>query len=367
VILKRAQRDERQNNQTINPNGAGMDDSAALETLSTLLKVYGQHAVDTDSAPKEVTQSECDRWARHLLYGAPMDAMASPGTKVRSSDRDWPGATRFFTETRRLENEHFKSSLDGTRAAFWSLANALKKSLADDQANDADLKVSVERLQAATNLTSYSEMKSSVLEAIGSIEKMAERRQKQQSHLIEHMQERVIEMEERLQVARAESQADALTGLSNRRALQIQMERVTKPDETAFLPVTFILVDIDHFKRLNDTHGHPAGDACIRALANCLASSFPGRDDCVARYGGEEFAILLPRVDSRSGQELAYRLVESVEQLAVNHAGMSLSFTISAGLAVWDRDETLEEWLERADKALYKAKHGGRNQAVLAR
>lgn len=122
------------------------------------------------------------------------------------------------------------------------------------------------------------------------------------------------------------------------------------------------MFDIDHFKKVNDTYGHPAGDKVIQAVADVVREQM--RDtDYAGRYGGEEFVILLPDIDSAGAQVFAERLRLRIEALVVSHEEQQIRFTVSLGVA--DLSLPMDEYkqlIERADQALYASKKGGRNQ-----
>ncbi len=163
------------------------------------------------------------------------------------------------------------------------------------------------------------------------------------------------------------SSIDPLTGLTNRRQLLLVLERelnrVLRATEDALL----LMVDIDHFKQVNDTYGHLAGDAVLCALAKALLSCVRPMDT-VARYGGEEFAVVCPNCDPGYGQLVGERIRQKVAQMAVPiDSGALLQVTVSCGGAYapkWIRSGA-EAWLARADAQLYLAKAGGRNQVQI--
>ena len=126
------------------------------------------------------------------------------------------------------------------------------------------------------------------------------------------------------------------------------------------------MVDIDHFKQINDTHGHPAGDAVIQQLADRLVSTFPRKTDFVARYGGEEFCVLLPGANLEVCQRLGDRLLEAVSGKSFRYQEISMPVTVSIGVAELMPGETVPTWIERVDRALYRAKENGRNQMCVA-
>jgi diguanylate cyclase len=163
------------------------------------------------------------------------------------------------------------------------------------------------------------------------------------------------------------SSRDALTGLANRRqfelALASEIDRVARVGE----PALVLMVDIDHFKRINDAHGHPAGDLVLKAVAQVLHDCIRPMDT-VARFGGEEFALILPNCSPPFGQAVAERMRIKVQECVVAIApATEVTVTVSIGGAYapqWVRSSpTL--WVERADQELYRAKAEGRNRACL--
>ena len=161
------------------------------------------------------------------------------------------------------------------------------------------------------------------------------------------------------------SETDALTGLNNR--LMLERTRMDYWSEKASaMSVSAVLIDIDHFKRFNDRHGHLDGDACLRAVARELYDVVAGRGT-VVRFGGEELLVLLPHMELAEALELAETMRQSVEDMAIPHlASESGVVTVSLGVHCVRTDaHSLEDLLEKADAALYKAKRLGRNKACV--
>ncbi|MDX1653852.1 MAG: GGDEF domain-containing protein [Candidatus Competibacteraceae bacterium] len=159
---------------------------------------------------------------------------------------------------------------------------------------------------------------------------------------------------------------DLLTGLFNRRWLMGNLTRLLTRCQLSGQPFTVLMVDIDHFKRFNDTFGHPAGDQALSAVATCLKDQVRP-DDPVVRYGGEEMTILLSDLDREQGYQTAERLRRAVAGLTVQlEQGQQLPpLTVSVGGAQAQKDEVNgDRVLARADAALYRAKRQGRNQVV---
>ena len=163
------------------------------------------------------------------------------------------------------------------------------------------------------------------------------------------------------------SSRDALTGLANRRQFELAMAREIDRVARAGEPALVLMIDIDHFKRVNDTRGHPIGDRVLQAIAARLLECVRPMDT-LARFGGEEFAMILPNCPPAFGQTVAERVRNKVQSRPVSIApGVDVSVTVSIGGAFapqWVRSSAAL-WIERADQQLYRAKQDGRNRACL--
>lgn len=158
---------------------------------------------------------------------------------------------------------------------------------------------------------------------------------------------------------------DVLTGLYNRRALDTLGRELYRQALRADRPVSILMLDIDHFKQVNDTYGHAAGDAVL-ARFGAIISEHVRTSDFVARYGGEEFAAILPGAPLGPAMRLAERIRQAVEQLEVPYKELRIRVTTSIGAASEFPGESVDfrQLIDRADKNLYRAKRGGRNQVI---
>ena len=158
------------------------------------------------------------------------------------------------------------------------------------------------------------------------------------------------------------SRVDGLTGLYNRRYWQERLDFSFKLARRQNKPITAMMLDIDHFKKVNDTFGHQAGDKVIKALSDVIRRSIR-ETDLAGRYGGEEFGIVLPDSDAENSTKVAERIRQSSAAQEVEHDGNIIRFTVSVGLAEFHPEcSSSMQWLELADQALYEAKENGRNQ-----
>ncbi len=181
--------------------------------------------------------------------------------------------------------------------------------------------------------------------------------------MFSHQEDLEVQAEQRLY---ASAVLDPLTGLHNRRHLDARLKAEFAFASRHRTPLSLLLIDIDHFKKINDTHGHPGGDAALRAIAERLQKAVR-TEDIVARYGGEEFVIVARGIESQGAMLLAERVRTTAESLRVSHEGRTIAFTISVGVTTMTRERAFDavpSFLKTADDALYQAKADGRNRAV---
>lgn len=186
-----------------------------------------------------------------------------------------------------------------------------------------------------------------------------------EDHLVESTNH-IRDLRRDLREAWREARTDALTGLANRKHLDAALRSAAAHALKHESVVSLIIADIDEFKAINDRYGHLVGDATLRQIAATLRDA-TRPTDLVARFGGEEFAIVLPGTDLRGGFGLADRLRHAVAsaQLLIRHTGEGIGrVTISLGVAAYRHGETVAEWTQRADTALYEAKRAGRNRVI---
>jgi diguanylate cyclase (GGDEF)-like protein len=163
---------------------------------------------------------------------------------------------------------------------------------------------------------------------------------------------------------REESIRDPLTGLYNRRYLDDALEREFSRAKRDNYPVGIIMMDIDHFKKVNDTYGHIVGDVVLQKLAQMLGAKFR-REDIICRFGGEEFLVVMPETSANNAFEKIEDFRKDLENIVIEAAGQQIKLTISGGVAMYPFDGiVIDDIIQSADQAMYKAKAAGRNQVI---
>ncbi len=186
---------------------------------------------------------------------------------------------------------------------------------------------------------------------------------------LQDIQQRVeadAELQRLMQELENQAATDPLTSLPNRRRFEEQIEKEMKRAKRQKVPLSLVVIDADHFKAVNDTHGHTTGDLVLKELSACMRSVIR-EVDLPCRFGGEEFLLALPDTDETGSSVVAERLRAAAARMELhNEAGEAFRITCSLGVAEWDHQGSLEDLINHADKAVYAAKEGGRNQVRLA-
>ena len=252
------------------------------------------------------------------------------------------------------------------------LDDQIEALLADPQYENHPLRLALaqllerqqEQIGQLERLTSISDGYQSVLNK--RYQTLAERHNKQLRQLqkivkiSDHYQKMLQELNESLRIA---STQDLLTGLFNRRYTLDRLQNeaaLTNRRDNSF---SVLMIDIDHFKRVNDSWGHHAGDVALTMVASALQMTLRTSDVC-ARWGGEEFLVLLPDTSEAGAMEIANRILSTIRALRVPPIPAEQNLTVSIGLAQHGRGDDLDDTLMRADCALYKAKTGGRDRVA---
>ncbi|CAD5107420.1 GGDEF domain-containing protein [Zestomonas carbonaria] len=286
------------------------------------------------------------------------------------------GGQREFAGYLKQLNERLAAFLGSLSAAHEGYAGSLENARQLDHELREQVGELQQSVQDAVDLDSLKRSLESRLE--GLLGRMAEYRRQHDSHEQEVRQrmqtlvERVAAMEqeangfrERLEQQRQKSLVDPLTGLPNRAAWNERLELEVARRQRYGGELLLAVLDVDHFKRINDGFGHQAGDKVLKLIAGELARRLR-KTDFIARFGGEEFVLLLPGTPPEGGRQVLDNLRQAIEACPFHFKGERVTITLSSGLASFTGDDSAEDVFERADQALYRAKDEGRNRVEVA-
>jgi diguanylate cyclase len=216
-----------------------------------------------------------------------------------------------------------------------------------------------------TSTASLEEIRGAVTKVVSETRSMVKQNERLSTQLASTTQQ-LTELRYNFDQAHKELQVDPLTEVGNRKFFDNELEHSTSEARDNGSPLSLLMIDIDHFKKFNDTYGHVIGDQVLRLVARTLVENLKGRD-VIARYGGEEFVILLPQTKVHDAAKVANLLRDSLSKKSIRKRSTNETLggvTISIGAAEFCIGESLESFVSRADSGLYKAKSEGRNRVV---
>jgi len=341
-------------------------EDAALDTVANLLKAFGENAFDTDNVSAAETRAECEGWARKITVGSGKNGESDNG-EGRPFKRDFGGVRRYFTAQRSHEREFVGRSLGNLREAVHAFARCLTTTVGEDRAADERVGAQLGKLIGAFQSNDSQTIRREAEGIVVVVQEVMAKRSESQKRMLGELSQKIADLRDELQETREKAALDPLTQLFNRAALDAHLDRVA---DLAFLLSSnpcILMIDVDHFKKCNDSYGHPAGDEVLRRVADGLVRNFLRREDFVARYGGEEFVVVIPDSSLHNAEQRAERVRQSLADLEIETGKGKIQLTVSIGLASLSSGDTGATWLARADAALYEAKGGGRNCVRVAR
>jgi diguanylate cyclase len=328
-----------------------------VDELGKLVRALGEGLTDL---------AEDESWARGQAV-AMHASLSGEGPGEGLSVRGVRAAADMLTQTR-LQQQRLRGERDRARSALRALVESLSSEL---QALGGQTGRFSEELVRCTDDLEHAdsrEQMSSVLHQMLTASRSVQTEVADASARIsasraqaDDLNTRVRELEGELQRLSEEVSTDALTQVANRRGLAQAFDIESARSRREGTPLAIGLIDIDNFKKLNDSLGHGAGDVALKTLAAQVRSALRPMDH-VARFGGEEFVVLLPGTSLAAAQETLTRVQRSLSMSLFMHEGREVFVTFSAGVTVWRHDEPLGSTLERADSALYEAKRAGKNR-----
>lgn len=332
----------------------------ALDTLAAVLSTLGQNSFDLDELDEHAIRERFEQLGRRMLVG--------PGrTDVgESTVRDYRAVRVTVREHREKERKYVKSTITNLRDAVRECVRCVSAAVIEDRAADRDLGQQMGLLVEAFQTNDSERIKQEAAQIARMVEVSITRRRAREHDHLKQLSQSVQTLKDELTEARQRAEHDPLTQLFNRAALDEHVRRTTELALYGANQPYLLMADIDHFKSLNDTFGHPLGDEVLRRVADVFVRNFLRADDFVARYGGEEFAVVIADGSRDRVVARAERVRQNVESLAIVRDTKKLMTTISMGVAALEPGEEPKSWLERADRALYVAKQGGRNRVEMA-
>jgi diguanylate cyclase len=324
------------------------------EIAGTMLGCVQALVLDIEDCGAPELKAQLAGLAGRLHGGGDAAELAEDLADARKNTLEFAELERRHLATRDAELRNIIHVLSDGLAAVGAGAAAYHRRILDNGA----------RFEAASRLADLARVRAAITSEVSALRDAVAERQAQESSTTAALRSEIDLL--RVKVAREQQTArlDKLTRAANRTAFDEELARRCELAATGGTAFALLLVDVDHFKQFNDTHGHQTGDRVLHALATFLRDHTRA-DDTVARWGGEEFAVVLPGASLRSAYSKAKDLVAGLAKTDWTiDQGKKLKFTVSIGVTAWRDGDNPAAVVERTDKALYAAKNAGRNQAV---
>jgi len=312
----------------------------------------------------DIREIEPDTFRKRL--NAVLDKLAAGG---------WASPPERRFEQHKIEIAEFidkqKAYLSDREKEFRDIIELLTKAMANVNAENEDFNLKVyeqsEKLEEIIRLDDIRKIKSALKLEVENIRLAIKDKESSDKGRVEILSRQVENLSVELAKAREESMRDGLTDAYNRKAFDRQMKNLVQRNSVMQAPFALLMIDIDDFKQINDTHGHPLGDRVLVSLVH-KCREYIRAEDFPARYGGEEFAVILPGASLKNalkkGRHICKAIAETSYRVEVEGEEIELAITISVGVSAYRSGDTEIAVIERADKALYTAKHAGKNRVV---
>lgn len=340
------------------PEAGGVKIPGLSEDRATLLFIidtFNKHLIEIDGHPVRKVRETLDEFAKELI--AP---------KPKTLDRVLFRFRQFFSAYRIDETAYFQKTFEDFRTIIWDFVDQLAEDIGAEQKEDFEVQQSLNELKEAVESNSITVLKTQSRKFIDCYIEKQFKKDKRRSTRMKSIRKNLNKVKKQLGEASSAARMDHLTGAHNRKTFDEFCEQYAKLFAGSDQPVSLLLVDIDHFKRINDTYGHQVGDFVLKDLVKTMKGTFTRDSDMVARYGGEEFAVLLPDYQAQQAMQKAEELMAKVRAEAYVHEHHQIRFTVSIGIAQLTPGEDIASWVKRADMALYNSKNTGRNRATIA-
>lgn len=325
-------------------------------TVLYMLDVYSKHLNEIESHPVRKVRESFDELAKQLV---------DPSSKA-DPEKLLFHVRQFFSAYRVDEYTYIRKSFDDFKSILWDFVEQLADDSKFEQVADKDVKANLRDLREAVESESIEILRTKSREFIDSYVEYTTKRDERRTKRINSIKKNLDKVKKRLVEADQSMRTDHLTGAFNRMSYDEHLKQQAELSAISGQALTLCALDIDFFKKVNDTYGHDVGDfvlkECVRILHECYGAS----TDFVARTGGEEFAVILNDHDIQRALKRAEICFDRIRKEVFVHASTEIRFTISMGIAQYEIGETIDQWVKRADQALYDSKHSGRDRYTIS-
>lgn len=342
-----------ENDKSAGPAPVDMTEDRA--TLLYILDSYSKNLFEVDKHPLRRVRETFDSFVKGLV-----------NPEHRPSEKMLFQLRQFFSSYRIDEYTYIQNTFDDFKRIIWDFAEQLSDDIRFEEIKDAEAKQSFDQLREAVDANSIEALRAKSREFIDFYIKYQSQKEDRRSKRLSSMKKNLSSVKRQLLEANQSMRVDHLTQAFNRKSFEEQAKKHLQMATLSQTSVTLLSLDIDFFKKINDSYGHDIGDFVLKECVVLLKEVFHREEDFIARMGGEEFAVLLPGFSVEAAQVKAEEALNKIRKEVFVHGELKIQFTVSIGIAQWLQNETLDAWMKRADNALYHSKQTGRNKYSVA-
>jgi diguanylate cyclase len=337
---------------------AGAPGASQLKSLiDAFLKIFSEVAPAAD--PKE-----SDSFRETVKDFRDQIALADHDQEIR---RLASGAVRACEQFLRKSRHYYATREQDLTEALTILQGAARKAVGESSSFNEQVRATSDRVRGLSQLDDIRELKKRVTEEASTLERAVEEKQKRDEQTMATLTQKVEVLQAHLSKAEEEASLDPLTKIPNRGTFDRSLAKQVASAKATKKPMSLAMLDIDHFKKINDTHGHPIGDRVILCVAQWVSGALR-HTDLVARYGGEEFGVIMPDADLAAAESRFQQVLQQIAARSFEYDAdgekRSVRFTVSCGVTQLTPSDTEQDLVQRADQALYDAKKQGRNRVI---
>ncbi len=325
-------------------------------TLLYILDIYNKHLFEIQNHSVRKVRAKLDTFAKELVQA---DTAETEKTLFR--------LRQFISSYRIDEYTYVQNTFDDFKRIIWDFADHLSEEAHVEDAAQGDINQSLEQLREAVESNSIDDLRAKSREFISFYLKHQSSKNERRSKRMDSIKKNLTTVKKQLMEANQTMRRDHLTGAHNRKSYDEQVRRYLQLHDIDKDPMTLIILDIDFFKKINDSYGHDMGDFILKECVRLITESFSREEDFIARLGGEEFAVILPGCNIESAVKMAEAAMNRIRKEAFVQDQIQIRFTVSMGIAEITANENAESWYKRADEALYESKQTGRNKYTIAK
>ncbi|MES3037104.1 MAG: diguanylate cyclase [Bdellovibrionota bacterium] len=334
------------------------DEITVSEEQATLLYVidaYNKHLIETDGQPVRKVREALDEFSKAIV-GSEGEELEKVLFKFR----------QYFATHRIEEYTYVQKTFNDFKGIIWDFADQLGDDLKHERVRERELKVHLDGLREAVESDAIDALRATSREFIDTYIQYQSEKDDRRMKRMTHVKKNLTSVKKQLSEAHQTLRTDHLTGALNRKSFEEQAAKVQTMLEMAKVPACLIMLDIDHFKKVNDTFGHHVGDSVLKNCVKLLKEIFNRPEDTVARIGGEEFAVILSDMTIEHACQIAEQGMERIRAESLTQGNRDIKFTVSMGVSQLKETETIEDWMKRTDQALYTSKNTGRDRVTVA-